>query len=183
MAPMSEVAGRMSVQAGAHHLEKAQGGRGILLGGVPGVAPAKVLVIGGGVVGGGVAGGGVMGGGVVGGGVVGGAGVEVERQALEVSGLLERDEADGHLSRPLVLVDRVPELLAEVVVGADGRQPVGEDRAAALASRAARGGVLRPRASSHGSDGATRSATLCFASVGPRLIIHRLEGRAGSGPS
>ncbi len=51
LAPMSEVAGRMSVQAGAHHLEKAQGGRGILLGGVPGVAPAKVLVIGGGVVG------------------------------------------------------------------------------------------------------------------------------------
>jgi alanine dehydrogenase len=51
LAPMSEVAGRMSVQSGAHHLEKAQGGRGVLLGGVPGVAPAKVLVIGGGVVG------------------------------------------------------------------------------------------------------------------------------------
>jgi alanine dehydrogenase len=51
LAPMSEVAGRMSVQAGAHHLEKAAGGRGVLLGGVPGVAPAKVLVIGGGVVG------------------------------------------------------------------------------------------------------------------------------------
>lgn len=51
LAPMSEVAGRMSIQAGAHHLEKAQGGRGVLLGGVPGVAPAKVLVIGGGVVG------------------------------------------------------------------------------------------------------------------------------------
>jgi alanine dehydrogenase len=51
LAPMSEVAGRMSVQAGAHYLEKAQGGRGVLLGGVPGVAPAKVLVIGGGVVG------------------------------------------------------------------------------------------------------------------------------------
>lgn len=51
LAPMSEVAGRMSIQAGAHHLEKAQGGQGVLLGGVPGVAPAKVLVIGGGVVG------------------------------------------------------------------------------------------------------------------------------------
>jgi alanine dehydrogenase len=51
LAPMSEVAGRMSIQAGAHHLEKAQGGLGSLLGGVPGVAPAKVLVIGGGVVG------------------------------------------------------------------------------------------------------------------------------------
>lgn len=51
LAPMSEVAGRMSVQAGAHHLEKAQGGRGVLLAGVPGVAPANVLVIGGGVVG------------------------------------------------------------------------------------------------------------------------------------
>ncbi|XOV78163.1 MAG: alanine dehydrogenase [Aestuariibacter sp.] len=51
LAPMSEVAGRMSVQAGAHFLEKAQGGSGTLLGGVPGVAPGKVVVIGGGVVG------------------------------------------------------------------------------------------------------------------------------------
>ncbi|MEQ6290925.1 alanine dehydrogenase [Vogesella sp. GCM10023246] len=51
LAPMSEVAGRMAVQAGAHSLEKAQGGRGVLLGGVPGVAPARVVVIGGGVVG------------------------------------------------------------------------------------------------------------------------------------
>ncbi|RUO25880.1 alanine dehydrogenase [Aliidiomarina minuta] len=51
LAPMSEVAGRMSIQAGAHHLEKAHGGSGTLLGGVPGVAPAEVLVIGGGVVG------------------------------------------------------------------------------------------------------------------------------------
>ncbi len=51
LAPMSEVAGRMSVQAGAHNLEKAQGGGGVLLGGVPGVEPARVVVIGGGVVG------------------------------------------------------------------------------------------------------------------------------------
>lgn len=51
LAPMSQVAGRLSVQAGAHCLEKSQGGEGILLGGVPGVAPAKVVVIGGGVVG------------------------------------------------------------------------------------------------------------------------------------
>ncbi len=51
LAPMSEVAGRLSVQAGAYHLQKAQGGMGVLLGGVPGVAPAKVLIIGGGVVG------------------------------------------------------------------------------------------------------------------------------------
>jgi alanine dehydrogenase len=51
LAPMSEVAGRMSIQAGAHALEKAQGGSGMLLGGVPGVKPAEVLVIGGGVVG------------------------------------------------------------------------------------------------------------------------------------
>ncbi|NHN37265.1 alanine dehydrogenase [Pseudomaricurvus alcaniphilus] len=51
LAPMSEVAGRMSIQAAAHHLEKAQGGSGVLLGGVPGVAPGKVLIIGGGVVG------------------------------------------------------------------------------------------------------------------------------------
>lgn len=49
LAPMSEVAGRMAIQAGAHALEKECGGRGILLGGVPGVAPAKVVVIGGGV--------------------------------------------------------------------------------------------------------------------------------------
>lgn len=51
LAPMSEVAGRMAVQAGAYNLEITQGGDGILLGGVPGVEPAKVLVIGGGVVG------------------------------------------------------------------------------------------------------------------------------------
>lgn len=51
LAPMSEVAGRMSIQAGSHALEKTQGGRGMLLGGVPGVSPAKVVVIGGGVVG------------------------------------------------------------------------------------------------------------------------------------
>jgi alanine dehydrogenase len=47
--PMSEVAGRMSIQVGAHYLEKEQGGRGILLGGVPGVAPARVAILGGGV--------------------------------------------------------------------------------------------------------------------------------------
>ena len=51
LAPMSEVAGRMSVQAGAYFLEKAHGGLGVLLGGVPGVDPAKVVVLGGGVVG------------------------------------------------------------------------------------------------------------------------------------
>jgi alanine dehydrogenase len=51
LAPMSEVAGRMSIQAGAHALEREAGGRGILLGGVPGVPPAKVVVLGGGVVG------------------------------------------------------------------------------------------------------------------------------------
>ena len=51
LAPMSEVAGRLSIQAGAHAMEKAQGGNGVLLGGVPGVMPAEVLVIGGGVVG------------------------------------------------------------------------------------------------------------------------------------
>ena len=49
--PMSEVAGRMSVQEGAKYLEKTFGGRGVLLGGVPGVYPAKVLIIGGGIVG------------------------------------------------------------------------------------------------------------------------------------
>ena len=49
--PMSEVAGRMSVQVGAHYLEKEQGGRGVLLGGVPGVNPARVAILGGGVAG------------------------------------------------------------------------------------------------------------------------------------
>jgi alanine dehydrogenase len=51
LAPMSEVAGRMSVHVGAHYLEKGQGGQGILLGGVPGVAAAKVVILGGGVAG------------------------------------------------------------------------------------------------------------------------------------
>ncbi len=51
LAPMSEVAGRMAVQEGAKYLEKAMGGRGILLGGVPGVAPANVVILGGGAVG------------------------------------------------------------------------------------------------------------------------------------
>ena len=51
LVPMSEVAGRMSVQEGAKFLEKPQGGKGILLGGVPGVKPAKVLILGGGIVG------------------------------------------------------------------------------------------------------------------------------------
>src|SRR2546426_2668186 len=49
--PMSEIAGRMSVQIGAHYLEKTQGGRGLLLAGVPGVEPGKVVVLGAGVVG------------------------------------------------------------------------------------------------------------------------------------
>jgi len=49
LTPMSEVAGRLSIQAGAYHLQKANNGRGVLLGGVPGVKPAKVVIIGGGV--------------------------------------------------------------------------------------------------------------------------------------
>src|SRR5438874_8699354 len=51
LAPMSEIAGRLAAQAGAYFLEKPLGGRGLLLGGVPGVAPGKVLVVGGGIVG------------------------------------------------------------------------------------------------------------------------------------
>ena len=51
LTPMSEVAGRMATQVGAHYLEKHQGGRGMLLGGVPGVSPATVVILGGGVVG------------------------------------------------------------------------------------------------------------------------------------
>ncbi|NKB87864.1 MAG: alanine dehydrogenase [Acidobacteria bacterium] len=51
LVPMSEIAGRMSVQVGAHFLERANGGRGVLLGGVPGVNPADVVIVGGGIVG------------------------------------------------------------------------------------------------------------------------------------
>jgi alanine dehydrogenase len=51
LAPMSEVAGRLSAQVGAYHLMRSQGGRGVLMGGVPGVAPAEVVVVGGGVAG------------------------------------------------------------------------------------------------------------------------------------
>ena len=51
LAPMSAVAGRMSIQAGAHSLEKNQRGRGLLIGGAPGVEPANVVILGGGVVG------------------------------------------------------------------------------------------------------------------------------------
>jgi alanine dehydrogenase len=51
LAPMSEIAGRLAPQAGAHHLEKPKGGRGLLLGGIAGVAPGRVVVIGGGIVG------------------------------------------------------------------------------------------------------------------------------------
>ncbi len=51
LTPMSEVAGRMAVQVGAHYLQKPEGGRGVLMGGVPGVLPAKVVIVGGGVVG------------------------------------------------------------------------------------------------------------------------------------
>jgi alanine dehydrogenase len=51
LAPMSEIAGRLAAQAGAHYLEKPHGGRGLLLGGVAGVAPGKVLIVGGGMVG------------------------------------------------------------------------------------------------------------------------------------
>ncbi|KUK86277.1 MAG: Alanine dehydrogenase [candidate division TA06 bacterium 34_109] len=47
LTPMSEVAGRLSIQAGAHFLEKPQGGSGVLLGGVPGVRPGKVVIVGG----------------------------------------------------------------------------------------------------------------------------------------
>jgi alanine dehydrogenase len=51
LAPMSEVAGRLSAQVGAYHLMRSHGGRGVLMGGVPGVAPAEVVVIGGGMAG------------------------------------------------------------------------------------------------------------------------------------
>lgn len=109
LAPMSEVAGRMAIQAAAHHLEKAQGGRGVLLGGVPGVAPAQVLVLGGGVVGLNAA------------RMALGLGAKVTIVDKSIARLRELDDAFGpHLTTLYSTIDAIEHVLphADVVVGA-----------------------------------------------------------------
>ena len=109
LAPMSEVAGRMAIQAAAHHLEKAQGGRGMLLGGVPGVAPAQVMVLGGGVVG------------VNAARIALGMGAKVTIFDKSIARLRELDEWFGpHLHTLYSTTDAIEHLLphADVVVGA-----------------------------------------------------------------
>lgn len=109
LAPMSEVAGRMAVQAAAHHLEKAQGGRGVLLGGVPGVAPAQVMVLGGGVVG------------VNAARIALGMGAKVTVLDKSISRLRELDEQFGpRLNTLYSTTDAIEHLLphADVVIGA-----------------------------------------------------------------
>ena len=109
LAPMSEVAGRMAIQAAAHHLEKAQGGRGVLLGGVPGVAPAQVIVLGGGVVGLNAA------------RMALGMGAKVTILDKSIARLRELDDVFGpRLSTLYSTVDAIEHLLphADVVIGA-----------------------------------------------------------------
>ena len=109
LAPMSEVAGRMSIQAGAHALEKAQGGLGALLGGVPGVAPAKVLIVGGGVVGTQAA------------RMAVGMGADVTILDRSLPRLRELDtEFDGHLKTVYSSADAMNQLIidADLVIGA-----------------------------------------------------------------
>jgi alanine dehydrogenase len=109
LAPMSEVAGRMSIQAGAAHLEKSRGGNGTLLGGVPGVAPGKVLIIGGGVVGENAA------------TIALGMGADVTLLDRSLSRLKQLDAIfSGHLKTVYSTVDAVERyaLEADLVVGA-----------------------------------------------------------------
>ncbi|MEM7124083.1 MAG: alanine dehydrogenase [Pseudomonadota bacterium] len=109
LAPMSEVAGRMSIQAGAHCLEKTQKGSGVLLGGVPGVEPGKVVVIGGGVVGTNAA------------RMAVGLGAEVTIFDRSVARLRHLDEFfEGRAKNLYSTVDQVEEyvLAADLVVGA-----------------------------------------------------------------
>ncbi len=109
LAPMSEVAGRMSVQVGSRCLEKESGGRGVLLGGIPGVAPGKVVVIGGGVVGTNAA------------RIAMGMGAEVTILDRSVNRLRVLDELyDGRLRTMYSTQSNVEELLksADLVVGA-----------------------------------------------------------------
>jgi alanine dehydrogenase len=131
LAPMSEVAGRMSIQAGAHYLEKAHGGRGMLLGGVPGVAPARVVVLGGGVVGGNAA------------RVAIGMGADVTILDKSLSRLAELDrEFNGRARTLYATVDAIEEyvLASDLVIGA---VLVVGDAAPKLVTRAMVGKMLR----------------------------------------
>ena len=104
LAPMSEIAGRMATQIGAHFLEKSHGGRGILLGGVPGVTPAKVVVLGGGIVG------------INAARIAMGMGAKVTVVDNNVQRLRYLDEANG--GRLLTLYSN-PQNIAEAVLKAD----------------------------------------------------------------
>lgn len=109
LAPMSEVAGRMSVQVGAHCLERAQGGSGVLLGGVPGVLPARVAVLGGGVSGTNAA------------RVAAGMGADVLVLDRSIDRLRELDERFGSLFRTAFTTASAVEeavLAADLVIGA-----------------------------------------------------------------
>jgi alanine dehydrogenase len=109
LAPMSEVAGRMSVQVGAHCLERAQGGAGVLLGGVPGVLPGKVAVLGGGVAGTNAA------------RMAAGLGAEVTVLDRSLARLTELDERFGDRLRTAFATAEAVEqhvLAADLVIGA-----------------------------------------------------------------
>jgi alanine dehydrogenase len=129
LAPMSEVAGRMAAQAGAHHLEKPHGGRGVLMGGVPGVRPARVTVLGAGMAGANAA----M--------VASGMGGEVTVVDLNVDRLRHLDQIyRGRISTRRSSIHAVEELTArsDLVIGAvlipGARAPilVSEDQVAAM---------------------------------------------------
>ncbi len=109
LAPMSEVAGRMSVQVGAHCLERAQGGAGVLLGGVPGVLPGRVVVLGGGVAGTNAA------------RMAAGLGAEVTVLDRSLARLTELDERFGDRLRTAFATAEAVEqhvLAADLVIGA-----------------------------------------------------------------
>lgn len=109
LAPMSEVAGRMAVQAGAHYLEKIHGGRGVLLSGVPGVPPARVVILGGGVVGSNAA------------QVAVGMGADVTLLDKSVSRLAQLDQQfGGRLKTVYATASAIEELVlhADLVIGA-----------------------------------------------------------------
>ena len=119
LAPMSEIAGRMATQIGAHFLERSNGGKGLLLGGVPGVTPAEVVVLGGGIVG------------VNAARVAIGMGAKVTVIDLNVQRLRYLDEANGGrlltlYSNPYNIAQAVTK--ADLVIGAvlipGGRTPV-----------------------------------------------------------
>jgi len=104
LAPMSEIAGRMATQIGAHFLEKSNGGRGVLLGGVPGVTPAEVVILGGGIVG------------VNAARIAMGMGAKVTVIDINVQRLRYLDEANG--GRLLTLYSN-PQNIAQAVAKAD----------------------------------------------------------------